>query len=135
MSLYDYRYAQRLEQEDPPFYGLVMALVRKADTYNTETLKRAWPEVFEEYVERYNAPGGMIQGEQSDPEWRPQISKGEKVLAGLLGEMTANRDLLASRLKELSDSFHEKMHHGAADVETCSHAPCCAAKEALRAFA
>jgi len=32
MSYYDYEYSKHLEMQDPPFYGLIMAAMRKADT-------------------------------------------------------------------------------------------------------
>ena len=60
MSLYDYRYSQKLALEDPPFYALIMAAMRKADTDNTERLKACWPELWNEMFRRYNAPGGEL---------------------------------------------------------------------------
>ncbi|MBA7539995.1 hypothetical protein ES705_32284 [subsurface metagenome] len=58
MSLEDYRASMRLSDE--PFYALIMAAMRRADTDNAEKLKAAWPRVWEELQQRYNAPGGCI---------------------------------------------------------------------------
>jgi hypothetical protein len=40
-----------------------MAAMRKADSDNLELLKAAFPAVWEELQQRYNAPGGMIEGD------------------------------------------------------------------------
>lgn len=63
MTLYDYRASDRLAAEDVPFYALVMAAMRKADTDNLEMLRRAWPETWNELQARYNAPGGLLPDE------------------------------------------------------------------------
>lgn len=64
MSLYDYRVSQQLEAADAPFYALVMAAMRRADTENLELLKNAFPRVWRELEQRYHAPGGRRAGEQ-----------------------------------------------------------------------
>jgi hypothetical protein len=48
---------------DPPFYALIMAAMRKADTTNSDLLKRAFPEVWDELEERYWTPGGLTASE------------------------------------------------------------------------
>jgi hypothetical protein len=48
-----------------PFYALIMAAMRDADTINLMRLRMCWPEVFAELEARYNAPGGRLP---SDPE-------------------------------------------------------------------
>jgi hypothetical protein len=63
MSRYDYQASQRITDLDPPFYALVMAAMRKADTRNEQKLRAAWPEVWDELLARYNAPGGLLPGE------------------------------------------------------------------------
>jgi len=63
MSLYDYRVSQEIAARDEPFYALLMAVMRKADTDNTAKLKAAWPDVWEELFQRYHAPGGFLEGE------------------------------------------------------------------------
>jgi hypothetical protein len=63
--LYDYRASQHLGTLDAPFYALVMAALRQADTSNAAKIRAAWPEVAAEFEARYNAPGGILPG---DPE-------------------------------------------------------------------
>ena len=60
MSLYDYDMSLKIAAKDYPFYALIMAAMRQADTNNMEALKRAFPEQFEELWRRYNAPGGEL---------------------------------------------------------------------------
>ena len=48
---------------DPPISSLMMLVIRKADTVNTAKIKAMWPELYEEFVQRYNAPGGLLPGE------------------------------------------------------------------------
>lgn len=62
-SVYDYQISQQLAVQDLPFYGLLFALIRRADTRNTELIRQAWPEVYDEFVTRYNSPGGWLPGE------------------------------------------------------------------------
>ena len=64
MSLYDYRVSQKISADDPPFYALIMAAMRKADTTNEYKLRAAWPDVWEELGKRYPAPGGFLEGER-----------------------------------------------------------------------
>lgn len=60
MSLYDYQISQKIGREDYPFYALIMAAIRQADTNNRALLAMAFPEVYTEFLARYNAPGGII---------------------------------------------------------------------------
>ncbi len=64
MSLYDYEASQRIAARDDPFYALIMAAMRKADTDNTEKLRTAYPEVYDELNRRYRAMGGCITPEE-----------------------------------------------------------------------
>ena len=63
MSLYDYRRGQAIAMQDEPFYALVQALMRQADTQNLERLQTMWPGVWQELELRYHAPGGLLNGE------------------------------------------------------------------------
>ena len=65
MSLYDYQWSTTREMLGAPFYGLIMAAMRGADTPNTEKLRAAWPEVWDELYARYHAPGGLLDGEEA----------------------------------------------------------------------
>lgn len=53
-----------IESKDYSFYGLIQAAMRKADSQNQAILRAAWPDVWEELVARYNAPGGYLEGER-----------------------------------------------------------------------
>lgn len=58
----DYLASQRIElaalELDVDFYAVLMTAMRMADSDNLETLKHAFPGVYAELQERYNAPGG-----------------------------------------------------------------------------
>ena len=63
MSLYDYKASQQIAAEDYPFYALIMAAMRQADTGNAELLEEAFPAIWKELAARYNAPRGILPGE------------------------------------------------------------------------
>lgn len=63
MSLYDYTISRRLVADDPPFYALIMAAMRKADTDNARLLRAAWPAVWDEMQHRYWSAGALLPGE------------------------------------------------------------------------
>ena len=63
MSYYDYRMSQEISSKDHPFYALIMAAMRQADTDNSVKLKLTWPEVWDELQQRYWAVGGTLEGE------------------------------------------------------------------------
>lgn len=65
MSHYDYVTSKAIGVEDFPFYALIMAAMRQADTVNGERLQRMWPEVWDELNARYNAPGGLLDSDRS----------------------------------------------------------------------
>ena len=60
MGWLDYKASLRIECADYSFYALIMAAMRQADTDNAALLKAAWPYVWEDLQERYNAPGGFL---------------------------------------------------------------------------
>ena len=63
MSLYDYKESMDLAARDYGFYPLIMAAMRKADDINACRLRSAWPDIWIELKQRYNAPGGIIEGD------------------------------------------------------------------------
>lgn len=63
MSFYDYEASQQIAAEEHPFYALIMAAIRQADTDNAATLRAAFPQVWDDLLARYNAPGGILPGE------------------------------------------------------------------------
>lgn len=46
-----------------PFYSLIHAAMREADTDNFEALKREFPRTFADLKHRRDAPGGILPGE------------------------------------------------------------------------
>lgn len=68
MSMEDYQASRQLYHKlHYPFYGLIMAAMRRADSLNLEKLVAAFPDVWEELDARYNAKGGYLPGEY-DPD-------------------------------------------------------------------
>lgn len=63
MSYHEYAVSCEIASQDYPFYALLMAAMRKADTANGATLKRAFPDTFAELAARYQVPGGYLPSE------------------------------------------------------------------------
>ena len=63
MSRYDYLESQKISAAGYPFYALIMAAFRQADSDNLAALKQAFPSVYVEFAQRYYAPFGMLEGE------------------------------------------------------------------------
>ena len=63
MSHYDYQRSKAIDDE--PFYALIMAAMRKADSDNLVALIAAFPETYDELTARYNAPGGLLANEKA----------------------------------------------------------------------
>jgi hypothetical protein len=64
MSYYDYRVSREIAAQDFPFYALIQAAMRKADTANSAKLRAAWPEVWDELQSGRNSPGGLLDGDR-----------------------------------------------------------------------
>lgn len=60
MGLYEYFYSLGIVVSEPPFYAIIMAAMRNADSDNIEKLKLMWPEIWEELGKRYRSPGGIL---------------------------------------------------------------------------
>lgn len=67
MSWHDYQTGLRIGAEGYPFYALIQAAMRQADTDNLDRLQIAFPRVWKDLQARYNAPGGFLPGEQGQP--------------------------------------------------------------------
>lgn len=67
MALFDYRASAKIAAQDWPFDALIMAALRRADTFNASVLREAFPDLASELQRRYDAPGGLLPGER-DPE-------------------------------------------------------------------
>lgn len=66
MSLFDYKQSILLGKGDPSFSALIMAAMRKADTHNSNMLQQAFPEIHLELRQRYDSPGGLLEGEPAE---------------------------------------------------------------------
>lgn len=55
MSWCDYEQSRLIWLADPPFYALIMAAMRGADTHSLDKLRVAFPHVWDELSARYNA--------------------------------------------------------------------------------
>ena len=66
MSHFDYTTSRLIEAQQYPFYALVMAAMRQADSSNQITLAFGFPAVWKELQERYNAPGGVLPSDDSE---------------------------------------------------------------------
>ena len=64
MSHYDYEKSREVASPDVSFAALIMAAMRKADSSNAEKLRAMWPTMWEELRARYDAPGGVLPGEE-----------------------------------------------------------------------
>lgn len=67
MGLHEYKCSLAISAGEPPFYAMVMALMRKADTDNAAKLRLMWPDVWEELSARHEAPGGILPTDDIDP--------------------------------------------------------------------
>lgn len=69
MSLYDYVAGRDLAATDPPFYALIQAAMRRADTQNARLLQLAFPSEWADLEARYHAPGGILPSDNytADP--------------------------------------------------------------------
>jgi hypothetical protein len=65
MSHFDYECSKQIIYSDPPFYALIMAAMRRADTANSALLQLVFPGVWDELQQRYHAPGGLLPAERS----------------------------------------------------------------------
>jgi hypothetical protein len=61
LDYFAYRASAELTRDDPPFYALIAAAMRKADPVNLGLLKAAWPRVWSDLQRRYVAPGGILE--------------------------------------------------------------------------
>lgn len=65
MSHFDFIRSNELERRDEPFFGLVMAAMRRADSDNADLLRLAFPDTWAELAARYHAPAGHVDGDHN----------------------------------------------------------------------
>ena len=75
MTYHEYIWGREISAKDYPFYALIQAAMRQADTDNLEKLKSLFPETFREFQTRYNTPKGLLLDEIVEEE----NSKEEKI--------------------------------------------------------
>lgn len=63
MSRYNYEQGKKIACYEFPFYALIQAAMRQADSDNIEKLKKAFPEMWKELHDRYNSPGGFLDSD------------------------------------------------------------------------
>ena len=63
MSLCDYEKGREIGIMDYPFYAIIQAAMRLADTENLAKLQHGWPEIWTELIDRYRSPGGELPGD------------------------------------------------------------------------
>lgn len=73
MSYHEYAIGREIAGQDFPFYALIQAAMRKADTENLDRLRQAFPEVWAELRERYYARGGRIAADSGDASAGPRV--------------------------------------------------------------
>ena len=63
MSRCDYQLAVKILVYEPSFNSIIMAAMWKADATNLKKLTSAWPEIWDEFSARHQAPWGLLPGE------------------------------------------------------------------------
>lgn len=63
LGLHAYQMSSQISSAGYPFYALIAAAMRQADSTNVAKLRLAFPEAWNELQERYNAPGGLLKHE------------------------------------------------------------------------
>ena len=66
MSYYDYKNGLEISSKDYPFYALIQAAMRQADTDNLDKLRMAWPDVWQELHARYCALDGKLPSDEEE---------------------------------------------------------------------
>lgn len=65
MSLFDFQESSKAAAEYP-FFALIMAAMRNADSHNSALLRDTFPELWAEISARYNAPGGILPDDETN---------------------------------------------------------------------
>lgn len=60
MSYHKYKVGLEIAAKDYPFYALIQAAMRQADSDNITKLRIVWPEIWDELMNRHNVPGGLL---------------------------------------------------------------------------
>lgn len=71
----EYQRSRQLVRSDADFYALVAAAMARADTFNGIRLRAAFPDVWDALQRRYDAPGGLIDGEEMTDGMRAYLAR------------------------------------------------------------
>ncbi len=64
-SMHDLHIRHKIEEiPDVSFYGILLALIARADTDNLARLRQVFPEVVREFTVRYHGPAGALNIEE-----------------------------------------------------------------------
>ena len=85
MSLHEYIRGRELAAADEPFYALIQAAMRRADSTNASKLRAAFPEVQVELERRYNAPLGLLPGDPDNEARKVMKDAGVSPTCGVAG--------------------------------------------------
>jgi len=92
MSRYDYEISKQITLQDYPFYALIMAAMRQADTSNSYLLRQIFPGVADELYDRYQAPGGRLA--EDPPYYGPNSTQlDDPAMAALYRQVEAHPDV------------------------------------------
>lgn len=69
---------------DPPFYGVIMLAMQRADTMNLEKLRSVFPGIYEEAQARYHSPFALLK---SDPDGLHRKAMGAHYSAEAVAEL------------------------------------------------
>lgn len=76
VSHFDYEASKAIALKDYPFYALIMAAMRQADTDSTEKLQVAFPDTWKELQVRYHTAGGLLPEENTFIDARGETCEG-----------------------------------------------------------
>jgi hypothetical protein len=118
MSLHEYLYSRTLDKYDPPFYALLFAMMRKADSDNVRIIKAMWSDKFEEFKLRYNSPYGVIPEDKwpvdsdGNPVRPPEVPlEPEYVHLNVTGEAFAKLDRIFRYAMSISEDPEDRCTH------------------------
>lgn len=67
-GLHSYHVSVKINGRSYPFYSLIMAAMRQADTPNAAKLAMVFPDIWEELNRRHNARLGVLPEDEVTPE-------------------------------------------------------------------
>lgn len=68
LDVHAFRLGMGIARQDPPFAALILAALYRADSTNARIIRAVFPTIAATGQARYDAPGGVLHGEQSADE-------------------------------------------------------------------